>query len=231
LSQKKNRKKKKMTINYYVGWTGTPWRTDLMPEPTAPANYKDPAKIAAVVAEKREKLHATAGGTAVYGKLETVCVLANNGEVLLDHTSGDTYNGVDNVSAAVAFFDFLTSTFVFPTDGHQLISGSHPAQLYGVGVKDALQITAMQVLGEQLVSPESVPYRMWYHRTYCADPVAMVSRNIPSLGVNEVLRFFGDEPLGAAPAAQDLAQAARTIATRTGLAHTSDVTVAEDVMV
>ena len=33
--------------SFYVGWTSDAYRTDLLPEPEAPSNYKDPEKTAA----------------------------------------------------------------------------------------------------------------------------------------------------------------------------------------
>ena len=41
---------------FYVGWTGAPWRVDLLPEPTAPSIYRDEAKIARVIEETRKPL-------------------------------------------------------------------------------------------------------------------------------------------------------------------------------
>jgi hypothetical protein len=200
----KNLKKKamKMTINYYVGWTGMPWRTDLLPEVAAPSNYKDPAKIAAVVQEKRAKQQETAGGVPIYGKLEAVTVLDDAGEVVFKHTDGDTIDDVDDVSAGTAFATFLIDKFTFPTEDSdyelRVCDTQESARLIGIEVKTSLKMAAMELLTNNpllsIHAPHQLPTRMWYRRTFCVDPFEMLRAGVPDLTLDAALSFLGGAP-------------------------------------
>ena len=188
-----------MTVNYYVGWTGRPWKTDLMPEPTAPSNYKDPAKIAAAVQEKRAKQLETAGGVPIYGKLEAVTVVNDLGGVAFTHTTGHpTLDGVDDVPVGLAFADFLLNTFTFPTEDAdyelRVCDTQESARLIGLEVKTPLKMAAMEVF----VTPSAwtrlrIPTRMWYRRTFCVDPFEMLRAGVPDLTLDAALSFLGSE--------------------------------------
>lgn len=234
-----------MTVNYYVGWTGVPWNTDLMPAPAAPSNYKDPAKIAVAVEEKREKQLASAGSIPIYGKLESVCVLNDRGEVVFSHTSGDTHDplyshlaastghqeGVDDVSANTAFLDFMLSTFQFPTEDadYELTDGSgHSVRLIGLEVKTALKMAAMQSFAASNVcpiDPFDIPTRMWYRRTFCVDPFEMLRAGVPDLTIESAMTFVGFDPamLGEQTVAYGNATVARELATHIGIAQAGDI--------
>lgn len=217
-----------MTVNYYVGWTGRPWKTDLMPEPTAPSNYKDPAKIAAAVQEKRAKQLETAGGVPIYGKLEAVTVVNDLGGVAFTHTTGHpTLDGVDDVPVGLAFADFLLNTFTFPTEDtdYELRVGDQTARLIGLEVKTPLKMAAMEVF----VTPSAwtrlrIPTRMWYRRTFCVDPFEMLRAGVPDLTLDAALSFLGSEErdefssLTTGAQADANAWAARDLATLTGIA-------------
>jgi len=227
----------KMTINYYVGWTGMPWRTDLLPEVAAPSNYKDPAKIAAVVQEKRAKQQETAGSAPIYGKLEAVTVLDGAGEVVFKHTSGDTLDGVDDVSAGAAFVDFMLATFTFPTEDtdYELRESGFRVRLIGLEVKTPLKMAAMEVIeaDERGGISGALPTRMWYRRTFCVDPFEMLRAGVPDLTLDSALSFLGgtspaEYAEGADSQAHAHAWAARELATRTGIAQA--VTMAQTEM-
>jgi hypothetical protein len=239
----------KMTINYYVGWTGMPWRTDLLPEVAAPSNYKDPAKIAAVVQEKRAKQQETAGSAPIYGKLEAVTVLDGAGEVVFKHTSGDTLDGVADVTAGTAFATFLIDKFTFPTEDSdyelRVCDTQESARLIGIEVKTSLKMAAMEVIeadergvvsgnfGELSLFGRVLPTRMWYRRTFCVDPFEMLRAGVPDLTLDSALSFLGgtspaEYAEGADSQAHAHAWAARELATRTGIAQA--VTMAQTEM-
>ena len=88
--------------SFYIGWTSDAYRTDLLPEPEAPSNYKDPAKIAAAVAAKKEKQEADARFSPFYGKLSSICMLSPAGDVLLQHNDGE-----QDMDTGTMFTDFL----------------------------------------------------------------------------------------------------------------------------
>ena len=230
-----------MTINYYVGWTGMPWRTDLLPEVAAPSNYKDPAKIAAVVQEKRAKQQETAGGVPIYGKLEAVTVLDDAGEVVFKHTDGDTIDDVDDVSAGTAFATFLIDKFTFPTEDSdyelRVCDTQESARLIGIEVKTSLKMAAMELLTNNpllsIHAPHQLPTRMWYRRTFCVDPFEMLRAGVPDLTLDSALSFLGgtspaEYAEGADSQAHAHAWAARELATRTGIAQA--VTMAQTEM-
>ena len=204
-----------MTINYYVGWTGTPWKTDLMPEPTAPSNYKDPEKIAAAVEEKRVKQQETAGGTPIYGKLESVTVIDDQGDVVFEHIDGED----PTASAGATFVDFLLDTFIFPTEDHHydLLVGNQPARLIGLEVKTPLKMAAMELFNNPPEAASDIPTRMWYRRTFCVDPFEMVRAGVPDLTLDAALSFLGSTPTPAQSMSHAKALAARELATRTGI--------------
>ena len=212
-----------MTINYYVGWTGVPWNTALMPEPTAPGNYKDPEKIAAYVEERRTKLQEAAGGMPIYGKLDQVTVLDDQGDVVFSHTSGDTIDGVDDVSAGTAFVDFLLDTFIFPTEDsdYELRVGSQPARLIGLEAKTPLKMAAMEYVEprDRDRKHDWLPTRMWYRRTFCVDPLEMLRAGVPDLTLDAALSFLGSTPPPAQSMSHAKAEAARELARRTGIAQ------------
>lgn len=213
-----------MTINYYVGWTGVPWNTALMPEPTAPGNYKDPEKIAAYVEERRTKLQEAAGGMPIYGKLDSVTVLDDQGDVVFSHTSGDTIDGVDDVSAGTAFVDFMLDTFIFPTEDsdYELRVGNHPVRLIGLEVKTSLKMAAMEyVSGGHDRKHDWLPTRMWHRRTFCVDPFDLLRHGVPDLTLESALSFLGSTPPPAQSLSHAKAAAGREIATCTGIALAS----------
>jgi hypothetical protein len=185
--------------NYYVGWTGTQFRTDLMPEPVAPANYRDPAKISAYVDEQRAQRMHDAAQTPFFGRLARLVVVNEAGETLVD---------VDE-SASFELVKFLTENFHFPSPGeYYLQGGTGPAQLVGFNLKVALKIAALEVLASnrqvrrqaaadadspaaELISDlMSVPVRMWHYRTYCSDPVNMLKTVIPGVDMPVIANFF-----------------------------------------
>ena len=176
-----------------------PWRTDLLPEVAAPGNYKDPAKIAAVVHEKRAKQQETAGGVPIYGKLEAVTVLDDAGEVVFAHTDGDAIDDVDAVAAATAFATFLLDKFTFPTADaeHELLAcgTNESVRLIGFEVKTSLKMAAMEMLTNNpllsIHAPHQLPTRMWYRRTFCVDPFEMVRAGVPDLTLDSALSFLG----------------------------------------
>jgi len=51
---------------------GNPEVFDIMPEPTAPANYKDADKIAAYIAEKKAEQQSMAALDSDYGRIITI---------------------------------------------------------------------------------------------------------------------------------------------------------------
>jgi hypothetical protein len=225
------KRKMKMTVNYYVGWTGMPWKTELMPEPTAPSNYKDPAKIAAAVEEKRVKQQETAGGVPIYGKLEAVTVLDDAGEVVFKHADGDTIDDVDDVSAGTAFATFLIDKFTFPTedsDYELCVCDTHEsARLIGIEVKTSLKMAAMELLTNNpllsIHAPHQLPTRMWYRRTFCVDPFEMLRAGVPDLTLDAALLFLGGAPApvihqDALLQSYTSAMSARELATCTGIA-------------
>ena len=182
--------------SFYVGWTSEAYRTDLLPEPEAPSNYKDPEKIAAAVAAKKEKQEASARFHPFYGKLSSVCLLAPTGDVLFQHYhSGSTHSTEPESEADVGtvFVNFLLDTFKFPEQddphGQLLVTGEQwtdePAQLVGMDVKNALKMAAMEALAVGTISPNEIPSKLWYGRSaFCVDPYEMISNGVP--GFNEV---------------------------------------------
>jgi hypothetical protein len=176
--------------NYYMGWSGATYRTDLFTEPVPPANYRDPAKIAAYVAEQSEKRMAAAPATPFFGRLSNVVILDETGVPCLD--VGD--------DVAAQFVNFLTDNFQFPGVGEYFLQGAEgDAQLVGCNLKDALKMAALEVLainvqtqgpqGEQ-VPVQHVPLRMWYHRSYCVDPVSMLKGHTPGVDLSVISDFF-----------------------------------------
>jgi hypothetical protein len=207
--------------NYYVGWTGTQYRTDLMPEPVAPANYRDPVKIAAYVDEQRAQRMHDAAQTPFFGRLARLVVVNEAGETVVD---------VDE-SASFEFVKFLTENFQFPNPGEYYLQGAEgPAQLVGFNLKVALKIAALEVLAANrqvrrqaaadaespasaLVSAlMSVPVRMWHYRTYCSDPVSMLKTVIPGVDMPVIANFFDltqfdlNDPAAQAVFVRDLSQ-------------------------
>lgn len=180
--------------NYYMGWSGDTYRTDLFMEPVPPANYRDPAKIGAYVASQTEKRMLAAPTTPFFGRLSRVVILDESGTTVLDSEG----------AAAVKLVDFLTENFQFPSSGEYLLqSANGDAQLVGCDLKAALKMAALEVLAinvqpqvnqeENLsggVIPQHVPLRMWYHRTYCVDPINMLKGAIPGVEVSVIADFF-----------------------------------------
>ena len=218
---------KKMTVNYYVGWTGTPWRADLMPDPQAPGNYKDPVKIAAAIEEKRAKQEQTAGRIPIYGKLDSVAVLDRAGETLFY----DEGSGTGSEATAPAFFKFLTDTFVFPC-GHDVAlfgPGGDEVQLIGFDIKAALKMTAMEMLAP--MEPEltnRVPLRMWHRRTFCVDPFQLLGSGIADFNWSVAENFFGlQSAVTSELLAEDRADLAFELASKLGLNATTATSAAQ----
>lgn len=185
--------------SFYVGWTSDPYRTDLLPEPTAPSNYKDPEKIAAAVAAKKEKQEATSRFFPFYGKLSSICILSPAGDVLLQHSDGE-----QDMDTGTMCTDFLINMFKFPAQDEQygqLEYNNEPAQLVGKGVKDALKMAAMEALAVGTLSPNDIPPRLWYGRSaFCVDPYEVLANGVPDFNHNCADMFFKfsfDDPEGA----------------------------------
>ena len=224
-----------MPINYYVGWTGEPWRTELLPEPTAPGNYKDPAKISAYVEEKRVKQQHTARSLPIYGRLESVFVCDDSGECVFSRTTDDIAGDADGRTAGLAFLDWLRSTFIFPEDitctGLWSAAGSDlgPVQLVGFDIKTALKMAAMEgfIHPHSRAEPAAIPRRIWHlHQSddFCVDPFEMVRKGVPDLTLAAAMRFFGLEVNQAqdSPDAGEWAAIVRSLAIATGLAVADD---------
>jgi hypothetical protein len=222
---------KKMTVNYYVGWTGMPWKTELMPEATAPSNYKDPAKIAVAVEEKRAKQQETAGSVPIYGRIESVSVLNDAGAVLFEHTLDAPVEGSghDDTSSGLAFVDFLLDTFTFPTEDsdYELSDGrgNGPARLIGFEVKTALKMAAMELFNQKPGSTRArnLPTRMWYRRTFCVDPFEMLRAGVPDLTLGSAMSFLDGTVSSSDVSCRTSALVARELATRTGIADYSEL--------
>jgi hypothetical protein len=187
-----------MMHSFYIGWTSDAYRVDLLPDPEAPSNYKDPAKIAAAVAAKKEKQEASARFHPFYGKLSSVCLLSPTGDVLFQH-----YGPGENLVEATAeqgvdigsmFTECLTNMFKFPAqdDQHgQLEYNNEPAQLVGEDVKDALKMAAMEALAAGTLSPGDIPPRLWYGRSaFCLDPYEVVGSGVPGFDRVRADTFF-----------------------------------------
>jgi hypothetical protein len=178
-----------MMNSFYVGWTSDAYRTDLLPEPEAPSNYKDPEKIAAAVAAKKEKQEANARFSPFYGKLSSICLLSPAGDILLHHNDGE-----QDMDTGTMFTDFLVNMFKFPAqdDQHgQLEYNNEPAQLVGKDVKDALKMAAMEALAVGTLSPNDIPPRLWYGRSaFCVDPYEVLSSGVPDFDHLRADSFF-----------------------------------------
>jgi len=220
-----------MALNYYVGWTGEPWRTELLPVPSAPSNYKDPAKISAYVEDKRVKQQHSAGKFPIYGRLASVFVCDDSGEEVFFRTTDDLASAGDRRTAGLAFLEWLRSTFIFPEDPActELWSatggGTTTAKLVGLDVKVALKMAVMEgfVHADTRVAPSAIPRRMWHLNQaddFCADPFEMIRKGVPDLTLAAVLRFFNIEVPQAkdSPDASEWAAIVRSLAIATGLA-------------
>lgn len=220
-----------MALNFYVGWTGEPWRTELLPEPSAPGNYKDPAKISAYVEEKRVKQQRSARSLPIYGRLESVFVCDDSGERVFSRTTDDIAGDADGRTAGLAFLDWLRSTFIFPEDIHDesLMSAAGsdlgPVQLIGLDIKAALKMAAMEgfIHPHSRAEPSAIPRRIWHlHHSddFCVDPFDMVRKGVPDLTLAAIMRFFNIEGTQAqdSPDAGEWAAIVRSLAIATGLA-------------
>jgi hypothetical protein len=182
-----------MMNSFYIGWTSDAYRTDLLPEPEAPSNYKDPAKIVAAVAAKKEKQEADARFSPFYGKLSSICMLSPAGDVLLQHNDGE-----QDMDTGTMFTDFLINMFKFPDHTGpfeltwpQLLYNDEPAQLVGKAVKDALKMAAMEALAVGTLSPNDIPPRLWYGRSaFCVDPYEVLSSGVPGFDPIRLDTFF-----------------------------------------
>ena len=232
-----------MTVNYYVGWVGESWRTELLPEPTAPGNYKDLAKISAYVEEKRVKQQHTARRLPIYGRLESVFVYDDSGVPVFSRTADDIAGGADGRTAGLAFLDWLCSTFIFPDVRDQFIvdedptctglrtaarpgaalSDLGPVQLVGFDIKTALKMAAMEGFTAARTQPLDIPCRMWHlHQSdaFCVDPFEMIRKGVPDLTLAAAMRFFDIEvdQERDSPDAGEWAAIARRLAIAIGLA-------------
>jgi hypothetical protein len=163
---------------FYVGWTGAPWRVDLLPEPTAPSNYRDEAKIARVIEVKREKQVNAATTQPFFGQLHELFIIDNTGAHIAacvantGHQDPECiYRNQDfnpDTSPSEMLVHFMTHTFDIPPLGSRsdllrpdvltLRGGDHDsgevegesAQVFGFGIKLALRMAAMKELLEKV---------------------------------------------------------------------------------
>lgn len=85
----------------YVGWSSKVTRPQFLPKAKAPANYKDPEKIAAFVEKKNQEIATTAGMIPIAAQVISILAIDDLGQVVF------TGNGSSNL--AKEFIDWLTA--------------------------------------------------------------------------------------------------------------------------
>lgn len=84
----------------YVGWSSKVVRPQFLPKAKAPANYKDPEKIAAFVEKKNQEIATTAGMIPIAAQV--ISILA------VDDLNTVVFAGTSDNNLANAFIDWLS---------------------------------------------------------------------------------------------------------------------------
>lgn len=163
---------------FYLGWKGTPWKPELMPEPRAPVNYKDPVKISGYIAEKKVSQQDKAAQQPFYGRIAEWTLIDEGGAVIDDC---DYQDAGELLIGAVER--------VLPADSC-LLPGRLVHGLIGLDVKTALRIAAVETMCKE--SSAIAPFYLWYDRKFCYDPYqALVGSMDPPIPLTDLADFLG----------------------------------------
>jgi len=144
----------------------------ILPEPTAPSNFKDPIKIAANIAGQKEVLAAQANNYPVVGTVVEAVLLNQHGENVFSVVASIDGSDVGRVS-----YDTLTFLSQWLRGGASTMALGEEFLVYGFNIHDTLRMMAVDAASFAVAAADDLPpppMDAWYSRlfqpTFMCDP-------------------------------------------------------------
>ena len=189
---------------YCLAWQSEAWQPELMPAPTAPANYKDQEKIDAYIVERKKIQAVKAVRQPAYGRITDWAIgkFTDGNSSLVRYGYGPYESGG---TPGVLLADAITS----------LVGGDAETTLiYGINAHVGLRMAAVECLAAG--DENRVPGAFMWSSQICVDPYdTAVGSMDPPLPLLELIKLIcpGDDTAAAMAESPDITDQLETVRT------------------